>query len=271
MKKIVAIVLISFVGFLGCSDSDDGTSTTIGEAIPVAPFGIIDTFTPTYEWIPVPGATEYRLLVQDTNATTVIDESYTAVEAGCASEDTLCMATPEINVFDKNTWKVKACSGPACGTWSEVLPFDFTTMDIPRFTDNGDETVTDNNTQLTWTKNVDLFGEVDGYDSHSKCYDLTLSTYDDWRLPSTHEVCSLIDPTQSNPAFPQDHPFTNIPAFVWTTDTWVGTDDQGIVNLIWGTVGSELVYNFTHVWCVRSDDYIDASSDHHSQSVVADR
>jgi len=53
------MVLVSLLGFLGCGGSDDGTSAGTGEAIPVAvaPFGITDTPTPTYEWIPVPGTT----------------------------------------------------------------------------------------------------------------------------------------------------------------------------------------------------------------------
>ena len=128
MKKIVAIVLISFVGFLGCSDGDDGT-TTVGEATPVAPFGIIETTTPIYEWTPVQGATKYRLLVQDTNQTSsiqdtnetaIIDEWYTSEEAGCASEESLCMVTPNIEVTGENTFQVQACTNIEMVKWSSL-------------------------------------------------------------------------------------------------------------------------------------------------------
>ena len=61
MKKITGILLIGFLGCLGCSDSNDGTSTFTGEAIPVSPLGTIETGKPTFHWTPVRGATEYLL------------------------------------------------------------------------------------------------------------------------------------------------------------------------------------------------------------------
>lgn len=42
MKTIIGILLVGLLGFLGCSDSDDDTNT-IGEATPVAPFGVTGT------------------------------------------------------------------------------------------------------------------------------------------------------------------------------------------------------------------------------------
>ena len=62
MKKIIGILLIGLLSFLGCSDND-GTNTFRGKATPVAPWAIIETTTPTYEWTPVSGATKYRLVV----------------------------------------------------------------------------------------------------------------------------------------------------------------------------------------------------------------
>jgi hypothetical protein len=95
MKTFIGILLLGFLGFLGCSGSNDATSTLpstfTGKAVPVAPWAIIETSTPTYEWTSVPGATRYRLLVQetnqaatmqDTNETYIIDEWYTAEESG---------------------------------------------------------------------------------------------------------------------------------------------------------------------------------------------
>ena len=218
MKKIGAILLVGLLAFLGCS-GDDGT-TTVGKANPVAPFGIIETPTPTYEWIPVPGATKYRLMVQDASETAVIEEWYTAEESGCASEDGLCMVTPDIEVFEENTWKVQACANQECGLWSESINFDFTAMNAPRFTDHGDGTVTDNKTSLMWSKDADPCGVMNWDDAERCCDSLILAGHSDWRLPDILELNSLIDPSQHYPSLPPGHPFTNVQAATDSDGYW---------------------------------------------------
>ncbi len=90
MKTFIRILLVGFFCFLGCSSSNDDTkdtTRTVGQAIPVEPFGIEDVMTPTFGWTPVQEATKYHLLVQeaiqdsttqDTNETYIIYEWYTA-------------------------------------------------------------------------------------------------------------------------------------------------------------------------------------------------
>ncbi len=39
---------------------------------------------------------------------------------------------------------------------------------------------------------------------------LTKCGYGDWRLPNSKELFSLVDRSQSDPALPAEHPFTNI-------------------------------------------------------------
>ncbi|MCT8986338.1 Lcl C-terminal domain-containing protein [Shewanella phaeophyticola] len=60
------------------------------------------------------------------------------------------------------------------------------------YTDNGDKTVTDNNTGMMWQKTPDYkhysHGEAIGY-----CKTLNVANYDDWRLPSIKELYSLAD------------------------------------------------------------------------------
>lgn len=226
MKTIIAIFLVGFLGFLGCSDSNDGTATFTGEAIPVAPFGIIETPAPIYEWTPVPWATRYRLVVQDTNPaatiqdtneTTVIDEWYTAEEAGCASEDGLCMATPDIEVFEENTWKVQACNNKElCGQWSESISFDVSPSNLSaRFIVHQDEIVWDRNTGLIWTKNANLYGLQWYKIAKQACYEYGGYPHY-WRLPSMRELRSLLDITSIElgvPKLPERHPFINVPPF----------------------------------------------------------
>ena len=156
MKTIIGILLVGLLGFLGCSDSDDATRT-VGEAIPVAPFGTIETNTPTYKWTPVPGATRYRLLVQDANETAVTEEWYSAEDSGCASEDVLCMVTPDIEVFKENTWMVQACATDENCALSEPMKF-FVRWGFrgTRFYISEDDTwiVYDSYTRLFWTRHA---------------------------------------------------------------------------------------------------------------------
>ena len=260
MKAIVAIVLVGLGGFLGCS-GDDGT-TTVGKAIPVAPFGIIDTPTPTYEWTPVPWATKYRLVVQDTyqaptiqdaQETAIIDEWYTAEEAGCASEDGLCAVTPDIEVFDENTWEVQACATLECGPASEQLNFNSTAMNEPQFIDSGTGIVTDNTTQILWLKNANLCGKSNWLDAKTQCAKQTVGGITGWRLPTLSELRTLIEPGEVNPALPLGHPFTNVQSdLYWTSDEIAKIGNPvWLVNFYDGTVHQDDMYYLYYAWCAR--------------------
>ncbi len=71
---------------------------------------------------------------------------------------------------------------------------------IPRFTDNGDGTVTDNLTGLIWLKNANCFGSKKWADALTACNKLASgscglsdgSVAGDWRLPNVLELLSLI-------------------------------------------------------------------------------
>lgn len=88
----------------------------------------------------------------------------------------------------------------------------------PRFTDNGDGTVTDNLTNLVWLKNAKCFesrtwaealSDANGLASGS-CGLTDGTAAGDWRLPNITELLSLVDYARSSPALPAGHPFTNI-------------------------------------------------------------
>ena len=133
----------------------------------------------------------------------------------------------------------------------------------PRFTDNGDGTVTDNLTGLTWLKNANCFG--------SKTWDQALSdanTLDsgecglgdgsvegDWRLPNVRELHSLVDYGRYTPALPAGHPFTGVQSSgYWssTTLTYV-TSDAWTVGIGVGTVYSNPKGSGPYVWPVRGE------------------
>jgi hypothetical protein len=226
MKKLMAIVLVNLLGFLGCSDSNDATSTFDGQVVTVAPFGIVETPSPTYEWTPVPWATKYHLLVQgstqatttqDSNETAIIDEWYTAEEAGCESEDGLCTVTPDIEVFGENTWMVEACATDENCALSEPMKFSIRSgFRGTRFYMSEDDewVVYDSYKQLFWTRVartnvIDIYPGVTWDDAISRCQDLNAYTGIRWRLPTLSELVSLNEETIPPEPYhlPENHPF----------------------------------------------------------------
>ena len=98
----------------------------------------------------------------------------------------------------------------------------------PRFTDNGNGTVTDNLTGLIWLKNANCFEGKDWDTALGDCNglkdgDCALSdgsSAGDWRLPNAKELFSLIDLGQYSPALPSGHPFTGVQSnFYWSSTT----------------------------------------------------
>src|SRR3989338_8403686 len=96
----------------------------------------------------------------------------------------------------------------------------------PRFTDNGNGTVTDNLTGLMWSKNANL---PNGYMTWQNALNYIaslnsgsgLADYHDWRLPNKKELQSLIDYSNHEPALPTGNPFTNVQSdYYWSSSTY---------------------------------------------------
>jgi len=125
----------------------------------------------------------------------------------------------------------------------------------PRFTDNGDGTVTDNLTGLMWMTNANatLFGLRTLSDALSDCAGCNEGSYTDWRLPNIKELQSLIDYGEYDPALPSVHPFTYVQSFYYhSSTTWAyGTSYAWIVDLSSGAVYLSNKGHLRYVWCVR--------------------
>ena len=85
-----------------------------------------------------------------------------------------------------------------------LLFFSVSGVEAGNFTDNGNGTVTDNDTGLIWQQgNVNnILGNWDyliGY-----CEGLSLAGQTDWRLPNIKELKSIIDYNLDSPAIDQD-------------------------------------------------------------------
>ena len=116
-----------------------------------------------------------------------------------------------------------------------------------RFVDNRDGTVTDTQTGLMWTKDANLFGELNWYDAMSRCSSFSISGIGGWRLPSRDELVAIYHAIQGG------HPFTGFQSpYYWssTTDA-VDSDVAWGVGMGGGFVGNEFKTYTNHVWPVR--------------------
>jgi hypothetical protein len=116
------------------------------------------------------------------------------------------------------------------GDYEAGLAFDFT--------DNGDNTVTDNNTGLMWIKDHDAMGTVGGVDWSStmtwndaidNCEALDFAGHTDWRLPNIKELMSIVDYEVFSPAINQTY-FPNTQSGYY----WSGTTGANWAGHAWG-------------------------------------
>jgi hypothetical protein len=125
----------------------------------------------------------------------------------------------------------------------------------PRFTDNGNGTVTDNLTGLMWTKDANLDGIKTWADALTYVNGLDYATYDDWRLPNRKELRSLTDYGEINPSLPSGHPFINVELggdFYWSSTTAAYTANGAwISSALDGYLGGSLKTDNRYVWPVR--------------------
>ena len=89
----------------------------------------------------------------------------------------------------------------------------------PRFTSNGNGTITDNLTGLIWLEDANCFGEqtwpsaliLSNTLASGRCGLTDGSTAGQWRLPNINELESLVDISQRNPfIFTSNYPFTSV-------------------------------------------------------------
>lgn len=143
----------------------------------------------------------------------------------------------------------------------------------PRFTDNGNGTVTDNLTGLIWLEDANCFGQRTWNNALSDANGLLSgicgltdgSNAGDWRLPNRRELFSLTNEAYSNPSlsntvgtgqWSEGDPFNNVQA---TNSYWTSTTEAIIPDHAWYVRMSDGgVYHFSYsseyyVWPVRGD------------------
>lgn len=123
----------------------------------------------------------------------------------------------------------------------------------PRFTDNGDGTITDNLTGLIWLQNANCANGTTNWPPGTRDWPTALADVadlntvgtmngndcgdisnggghqTDWRLPNYKELLSLIDFAHYSPALPVSHPFTGVIAY----DYWTSTTSSRNLSTAW--------------------------------------
>lgn len=114
--------------------------------------------------------------------------------------------------------------------------------------------VRDNNTGLVWEQAPSTIQDTQLASAVHCLNFVTVGGTKGWRLPSVVELASLVDPTQSNPALPTGHPFSNVQSTFYFSATTVALDTNlaWIVSYFNGAVGNGMNKNSPGLaWCVR--------------------
>jgi hypothetical protein len=145
--------------------------------------------------------------------------SGTTGAAGALGTCSATVACPAPLVCERHAGPV--CADPAWAQWPMPNGVASGAPTIASYTDNGDDTITDNVTGLMWQKTVSTRRNV-WNDAVAYCATLTLAGHGDWRLPTRVELISLLDLEKETPPNIDDV-FIGTPASdFWTSSTFAG-------------------------------------------------
>jgi hypothetical protein len=120
---------------------------------------------------------------------------------------------------------------------------------VADYTDNGNGTVTDTVTSLSWQQQDDAIMKT-WEQAITYCEGLSLGSHTDWRLPNIKELKSIADMSRYNPAI---NPLFNTKS----SDYWSSTTDVNSTTYAWyvnfylGYVGVNYKTDYGYVRCVR--------------------
>lgn len=114
--------------------------------------------------------------------------------------------------------------------------------------------VLDKETGLVWEQSPSTT-TASWINARGRCSNLKTGGRMGWRLPSVHELASLIDPAVAlGPTLPPGHPFTNVQsAAYWsaTTEAFAQIEAWGVFFNTAGVSTTDRANALLQIWCVR--------------------
>jgi len=157
-----------------------------------------------------------------------------------------------VNVLATDT--IDPATQPHLKSWSNVIPAAKRFVVLADF---NNEAVLDRETGLVWERSPNVHPTKFWSDSRQICVNKNLGGRRGWRLPSIHELASLLDDSQVNPALQPGHPFTISNGGYWSATLDSMISNGGILTSVWtvdfGVAGVRSNGNDIsgHIWCVR--------------------
>lgn len=237
-------------------------SAAPGQARLIAPSGEVTGSTIAFTWQSVPDSTWYQLWLGRSTTGVLLEQWYTAGQAGCASGGT-CVVNITVS-FPPGSydWYVQTWDATGAGPWSVRGIFALKELtrswsrklpDAQRFTlVLDDAAVLDNETGLTWQRTPSVAATFENI--VTRCSIMSAGGRMGWRAPALAELLTLAEPGRT-PTLPAGHPFqlgSDEPSFWTITNSLVEPSTANSVNMSFGPGVFGHPKNVTHRgWCVR--------------------
>jgi len=180
---------------------------------------------------------------------------------GQSSAPAATWKTGQVTCSDEDGVEIDCMDTGQDGDWQTGVAWP-----APRFTVNGDGTVTDELTGLVWSEDAFSPGPAacnpgairpwNGIHDYIDCLnDRAFQGHTDWGFPNLTQLSSLTDFGGTAPALPLGHPFLNVqldfPYWSSTTAAYVG-EFAWVVDMNDGNVLQVFKGQATHVWPLRT-------------------
>jgi len=156
------------------------------------------------------------------------------------------------------------------------------TINPMSFTDNGNETVTDNNTGLVWQHQDEnwydtynwyqaagIYNAAYNSSSTDVCGSLTLGGYSDWRLPNELELMSIVNYGTSNPAIDTAIFPNTFWSFYWSTNiAGYFPEYAWVVNFLNGDAYGNGMSSGFNIRCVRGGQQLQSFTDNGNGTIT---
>ena len=220
----------------------------------------------------IPTRSEFSTILNLGTISPALDTNYFPDYTYAAANGVYYWTSSEYHDDPSQVWKIQISFGISEAVTSQAPPYKVRCVrgasePAPSYTDNGNGTVSDNNTNLMWEQKTADGGSGDKErtytwkDALAYCEDLILGGFSDWRLPNPKELDRIVDLERSNPATDTTYFPNTKNGFYWTGSTCVGCHkfkafsyDFSDGTLYFGVKFRDGLYHENFARCVRTAD-----------------